>query len=696
MGMYTESTAAGLPPELSPIKQLQEHGLKLNLDIARSVRMHRRAAISVGGFVLFCLLVIGLTRKPFYEAESLIYVQPIIPRAPTDATAGSYDSGRYDAYMQQQILTFDRSNILGHALDELPADLRSTFNADRTTAIRELRTSIKVERIPDSYEISVTAYSPNSAMVAPLANALSTAYLQNGQQDDLALNGQQLQSLIQERAAIQEELARDGQEQSRLSGELGVADTSGLNANPYDSQLADLRTKLSTARSAHDVAEAELASVRTKASQDAASDDLTRTDAELQALKTSLGSEQASLVADMTGMTPLNPRYAEDQAKLDKLKQQINNSTNDVKHQSGQTKERQLELEATRTGDIVTRLDADLRQQTAIATSGAPRLQQAQSLTESIRLLRARFADVDNAIHTLSLAQSPNFAAHVSLMAAPPDGPMPSRRLILLCLAIPVSILCGIGTAVILMKLDSRIYIGKDVERVLDFSPMAVLPQPGEVGYKVTEEFLFRLIAGLDQAHRVAGASTFILTACSQDTAFDDLVSSVAAELEILGYRTMILSAAEALSPVELTTKKSAFSEWHDTTELARSQPETGLRTRRESLVDEHLDRIKQKVDFLFVKAQPIRTSSETEFVIRLGDVTVLLVDSGTTTREELKGCLNLVRRLRARGLAAVVCDLKLRNADAEFLESVDFANRREEVSARPKTPEGMLTLGRR
>ena len=223
---------------------------------------------------------------------------------------------------------------------------------------------------------------------------------------------------------------------------------------------------------------------------------------------------------------------------------------------------------------------------------------------------------------------------------------------------------------------------------------MAVLPNSEEVGYQVAEEFLFRLVAGLDQAHRVGGANTFIFSPASQDTSFDDLISSVAAELELLGYRTMTLSAAEALSPIEVTGKKP-YSEWKDSTALTRSTSETGLRVRRESLIDEHLERLKQKVDFLFIKAGPLRSSSESEFVVRLGDVTVLIAESGKTTRRELQSCLSLIKRLRARGLAALLIDLELRNADNDFLESVRFASSQSSRSRIKVVSDGMLTVGR-
>jgi len=175
----------------------------------------------------------------------------------------------------------------------------------------------------------------------------------------------------------------------------------------------------------------------------------------------------------------------------------------------------------------------------------------------------------------------------------------------------------------------------------------------------------------------------------------DDLVSSVAAEMEQLGYRTMTLSAAETLSPVELAdlTSEGRSSAWQGKPELAISGNNTALRARGESLIDEHLERLKQQVDFLFIKAQPLRSSAETEFVVRLADVTLLVAKSGITTRKELRGCLALIRRLRARGLAAVVTELKLRNADNEFIEAVDLAERRQRPNRSTNSSDEPLTI---
>src|ERR1700722_3016302 len=187
MSMATDSpVAAVLQAQNSP----QEKGLDLNLDLARSLRMRRSLAIVAGVFVLLFLIPFGLSRKPWYEATSLIYVQPVVSKTPTDIS-GNYDSSRYDMYLQQQLLTFKRPDILGHALDLLPPAIRGRFSSDPDDAAKQIASNLKVDRETGSYQLSVTVAGGDPVIVAPIANAIAAVYLQNGQQDDLALSRQQ-------------------------------------------------------------------------------------------------------------------------------------------------------------------------------------------------------------------------------------------------------------------------------------------------------------------------------------------------------------------------------------------------------------------------------------------------------------------------------------------------------------------------
>lgn len=690
----TQAPGTGVQVDSLSFQRTPAGGTGFGLDLARSLRMNRTLALTVGVVVLLVLIPLGLTRKPAYGATTLIYVQPVIAKAPTDAS-GNYDSARYDSYMEQQLHTFHRPDILSRALDHLPPSVRASFVHDRDSAVKRLDSDLTVTREAGSYEIAVMAFDRDPEVVAPIANAVTLAFLEKGQQDDIALNKEQLDSLSRDRKQIGEELENDRREQADLSAELGMADTSFSDGgNPFDLSLADLRSQIATARNANAVAQAQLASVDAKSAFNPAAESAVREDGELAAMKASLGTRRAALMAEMNGLTSSNPVYIKDEAELDQLGLTINKLTNEVAQKSGQSLKSRLRLEAERTAEIQGRLERELARATTAATSSTPKLQRAQQLAQSIKVLQARYADVDNAVHTLMLAQGPSFAAHITLPATRPTAPLPSKKIAILGLALPIAFLLGIVAAVLKQRFDPRVYTAEDVSRILDISPMAVLPHSDEVALNVKKEFLFRLVAGLEQAHRITGASTFVFTASSQHTAVEMIVRDISTELDALGYRTLELSADEVLNPIGLKSERLGHQR-ANAVELATPNRDTGLQVRREGVVAEHLERLKQRVDFLFIKAQPLRSSAHTEFVARLGDVTVLVAESGRTTRRELKTCVSIMRRLKARGLAIVVSDLKLRNANKDFLESVRFAESRTYRAPAPKPHEETVSISR-
>jgi hypothetical protein len=242
------------------------------------------------------------------------------------------------------------------------------------------------------------------------------------------------------------------------------------------------------------------------------------------------------------------------------------------------------------------------------------------------------------------------------------------RKLLILAASLPIGIGFGLVTAYIRHRLDPRIYIGEEAESALSFPPMAVLPNTTEIDQMVFDEFMLRLVAGVDQAHSSSGARTFVFTAVSPETGIADLVASLALKMDRLGYRTMILKASSALQNLSLGNEEPKI--WSES-RLAKLTETRMTELRRASFVVENLERLKQNVDLLFIEALPLLSSAEAEFAARLADVTILIADSGQTTRRELANSLALVRRLSVPGLAAVLCNVDLRDADEEFIAVV-------------------------
>ncbi len=488
----------------------------------------------------------------------------------------------------------------------------------------------------------------------------------------MAQSDQQLQLLVAERSRIASELAKDRQEQSGLSSSLGVADTSSATTgNPYDVQLEGLREEISKARQDHDVAQAQLASVSRGAQSaemlDAVSDEVASSDAGLSALKTSITQRRSALTTQMAGMTHSNPLYKQDQEELSRLDESLASLAQNLRGKASQQLVGKWKLESARTGAVLSRLEAELAQQSSVAAGAAPKLQRASDVNVDIARLQARFTETDAAIHSLKLQESSAGLAHLSLAATVPQSSNASKKWILLALALPLALFCASLAAVLMHRLDPRIYTGEDVDSVLRFAPMAVLPSPGDVETPVMEEFLLRLAAGIDQAHRLGKAKTFVFTPASPSMNTTGLVESLAKKMNSIGYRIMVSKASAALSGLQ--TKEDELPPALPSEAEAQKESELALASgQHQTQLSANLTRITRSFDMLFIDAKPILSSAEAEFDARLVDVTVLLAESGSTTRRELNSSLALVRRLSSQGVAAILLNLRLQHADQDFL----------------------------
>jgi uncharacterized protein involved in exopolysaccharide biosynthesis len=639
-----------------------------SFDVRRSIRMHKTLFIATATLVFVAVFGFGISRRPYYETQALIYVQPMKTKLITDTSEGAYDSSRYETYIQQQLQTIVRPDILEEALSK-PSTRAWRFRGEPLqAAVLRLQHSLKVDRVTESYELSIGLSGSDPVAIADVVNAVSNAYIHGERSDELAQSDQQLQILEDELQRVSVNLANDHREQAELSVRLGVADTSGDTANPYDVQLTELRSELAKAAAAHDVAAAQAASVSSgqpgsSESLRAAADDVAATDPGLSSLKQTIGQRRSLLSSQMSGLTPKNPLYQQDVDELRRLDASLLEMESEVRVKAAKQLELRLQLEARRTADIEAKLSQQLDAQTAIATGATPQLQRAADLAADIARLQARYNLVDNAINSIELEKDTSGLVHILTPALPPLAPKTSARRLILAGAFPLALGLGIIATVLRSKLDPKIYTGKDISRTVKFYPMAVLPEPEETSRVVRDEFMLRLLAGIDQIHRTDGAKTFVFTAASDGLAVSELVGSLSRKMERLGYRVATLKASDLVEAPVLSSGLFEIPE-NDTAETIVQLP-------KENFVAHRVESIKKDVNFLFIEALPLLVSSEAEFAARLSDVVVLIAESGHATRNELRDSLSLVKRLKVPGVAVVLSHVRVRQADDEFISTV-------------------------
>jgi uncharacterized protein involved in exopolysaccharide biosynthesis len=662
-----------------------------NFQVRRSLRMHRKLAVLVGLAVCLLLVVLGLMQPRTYTASSVIYVEPMVARNLNEQGVPGFDQFRYGSFLDQQMQTIVRPDVLTAALRTLPAGTWSGPHESEQSAVARLSKALTVERALTSYQITVQLKASDPQAAAAIVNAVTKAYLQRGRDDEFKQADLREQILSEERNRVKEELETDRKEQASLGASMGLASPADGAGNPYDADLAGLRAQLATAREARDVAAAQLESVTGPDADHhsgltASADDLINSDPGLSAKKAAVNARRVVLESMMAGMTPNNPQYRQAQDEIADLDRALEAKTAEVREQTENRIEDKLRTDLQRTADVESKLNAQLAQATAKATGAGPKLQRAAELANDIQRLTARYTTVDEALNALEVETSGPGMAHVPLPAAVPLSPDPNHGDLFFIVALPLGMLCGVAAAVIARMRDRRVYLDSDLQQAIGFAPITVLPARSDVSQRVIEEYVLRLAAGVESAYRTAGAQSFVVTAVSADTATGTLLDDLSSKLKELWLRVVVIKSSELLVASQETMEHQAA------TAALIAAKGAGQRTMQagEGIASAKLDRIKGQHDIILIDAAPVLHSAETEYAARCADATILVAESAITQTTELTAATALLSRLRVTGVGAVLDQLKLEHADEPFRSAVRLLEQRSfegSVDCKPGAP---------
>jgi hypothetical protein len=188
----------------------------------------------------------------------------------------------------------------------------------------------------------------------------------------------------------------------------------------------------------------------------------------------------------------------------------------------------------------------------------------------------------------------------------------------------------GGAIAIVAHRADPRVYIAADVEQLLGFPPMAQLPDFSEVANEITEEHLLRLAAGIDLGFRDRGFSRCVFTGTGPEVGVTTVATRLRKLLETMGRATVIANAAESSNSAEDT-----------------------------------------QGEMILVDAAPLADSEETERLVQSAHCTIVVIESGLTTRAQLRTVANILQRVKAPAVGFVLNRVRLATADPEFRRSI-------------------------
>jgi Mrp family chromosome partitioning ATPase/capsular polysaccharide biosynthesis protein len=625
-------------------------------------------------------LAVILRHRPVYSATSTIYVSPNFPKTLTDDREQQY---QYETYIQEEMHSVTRYDVIADALRKLPAGTWRGPEESEQSAVGRLQGALDIARVGTTYQVEITLIGARPGKLAEIVNAVTETYLAKTKDEEFYGRDERLQTLRDERARLQSELDARLQEQSDIAKSMGVA---VVTTNPYDVQLEKMRSDLNTAHDQRIQAEAQLSALESgnptapNSALNAAADEIIASDPQLTALKSSLGQKRSELLGTLAGLTPNNPLRKQVEDQLAQTENALQTMQTSLRSKAAARLEEKLHGEVNRAATVESRLLHDLQQQTSIATTAAPKFQRSDEIKADVERLQARYNTIDERIGNLELESSSPGSVHLFQPARPPLGPEPSKAHRLLLMLFPISILMGIGAAVAFDLLDPHLYTGDDVEAVMGFSPVGVLLDDREVTQLVYDECTLRLAAGIDHAAHAAGVRTFVVTGVASGAGTTTIVGHLGSTLAKLGRKTLTIDASGNTNPVAYATvnlsdatRRSDFA-GEDApitgtgTELQSTVVTQALNSKITPLATSFMAKAFQELtneyDIVLIDAAPLLTSAETEYLARFADVTILVGESARTKKAELKRAARLLERLNVGGVAVIINKVGLLRAE--------------------------------
>jgi hypothetical protein len=183
----------------------------------------------------------------------------------------------------------------------------------------------------------------------------------------------------------------------------------------------------------------------------------------------------------------------------------------------------------------------------------------------------------------------------------------------------------------------------------------------------VAEEYLLRLASAIEHGRKQGNLRNCIFTGAGSGAGVSTLVNRVSQMLEAMGRPTVLVDATGAPPPAPrlgLGTKGN---------ESARSLVPVQRASRPTALLQKMAEETETEEESLVLTdTAPLLVSAETEYLARFVDCAIVIIESGVTTRTELRNAAATLQRLDVGAVGFVLNRVGLDKADPPFRASIE------------------------
>jgi uncharacterized protein involved in exopolysaccharide biosynthesis len=645
--------------------------------------MQRHTLLALAVFIITSLigfLYLHVRYATNYLGQAIVYVSPAYPKT-LNADPETDHTGDYGTFIDEQVHSVNRIDIMVDAIRRMPPGIWRHAGETEQSAAQRLAGALEVQRVAETYQISIGLHGGSPTHLAEIVNAVANAYVAASHNEEFYGRDARLKGLQDERDRLQTDLTARLAEQTALLKDLGLGSIDANTVNPYNARIEKLNTDLLAAREARQVAESQLSSFHdsdqgTSTAIHSEAQELAQADQGLIAFKETLNERRAKLVSDIAGMKPDNPVYKTDQEELGEIDTALRKTTQDMTAEAQSRLEQRYRGQLDRARSYEQDLENQIAEETVASTEAIPKFQAAEEMTTDIARMNGRMNELRDRMANLEIEDSSPGSVHLFSPAVTPMGPDSSKAQSLLLVLFPFCFCLAIAVAVARDTFDMRVFTPEGIERTLGLPPIGILFNRDEVTDEVSSEYLFRIAASLDHAHRTAGVKSIAVTSVKPRGGTSTIVDLVAAELAQLGNRVLVLDAGGTREPIAFVPpdQDSATSN----TRARTLHPELGpyLHSRGRLLPSVHavtrtFHEIHGDYDILLLDCQPLFVSADTEYLARTSDATLLIVESGMVLKQDLMRAARLLERLPVPSIAVMLNQLKLARAGADLREDL-------------------------
>ena len=670
--LHKSRTPEFLAADAIPMGSYAGGGPAFRLNWKRALQMHPRAAGLTAALVFTAVFGFGLIMPRQYEAKAVFSVSPTVTTlVPQNGIPGTMDVSQFDSSMQQDVETLQREDTVAAAIQTLPRGAWRKPNESLAAATSRMEHALGVARVGTSLQIAATLNGPSPKDAAQALAAVSAQFLKTVHREEDGRATERVQLLKEEAARLDSNLQQDRDAAAELAGELGVSRLRENERTPADVNADQLRSQLAELQRARAFAQAGI-----NTPQGGGIDEASSGGSSVAGLMSTLNIRKAALQSQMAGMTARNPIYQQDVAEVRAIDGELASA---LRRSDAEQLRRQQEMR-NRSVSGVTQEEQRLEHQLVQDTSGMPgiaaKLEHYSELSHEIERLQTRLGTVRDAISSTLLQSSA--PSRVNMVVAPTDSDLQAGgkgRLALLA-ALPLALLAGLAAAILAYRRDERVFLAVDLEAVLGIRPMAVLPAESEVSDAIADQGLLRMAASIESAYLKSRSKTFVFTATSADSDVEELVFRVQGKLRDLGYSALWLGA-ETLLRAEKDFEQMYGRGPSSAMGLRFSDAPAADGSTAEGVAIQRLNWLKRDYDMVLIDAPPLLQSALAEYAARRTDGTILVSESGVTTREELAQAGGLLEQLGAQGVGAVLQELQVRYAAPGYKKALAKAEER-------------------